>query len=137
MPASWKDYGQEYEQLLLRVHAGLSDKTEYAVQFSEARVAHRVQARFRAYVRALRDSADRPDLTVLCADLSTRLASSALVFYKKEDSEDAVAIREALGLSREFAETSQPGLVAPSNPHMDKLQSIRQRSVVAKKKPQP
>lgn len=124
-------YGPEYEQLLLRVHEGLQTKAEFAVQFAEGRVAHSIQARTRAYFRALQASSDRPDLVAMCSNLSSRLAGSALVFYRREDAPDAMALRDALGLTKGFADgVDTRGVLAPDSSlssHLDKLKEIRKR----------
>lgn len=117
----------EYEQLLLRAAASLQSDNEYPIQFATPKLANSVQARFRAYVRALKSSNDRPDLTAACANISTRIAGSALVFFRREDSVDAVAIRDALGLAPGFADgADNRGVIAPST-HLDALKRIRER----------
>jgi hypothetical protein len=123
---SFEDYGPEYEQLLLRANDGLKSARDYAVQFATIQIADSIQARFRAYVRALKQSPSRPDLVALASNLSTRTASAALVFYRREDSVDAIAIREALGLERGFADTSGSGVIAPQSGQTDALGRLHQ-----------
>lgn len=121
------EFAPEYEQLLLRASAALQSNSECPVQFATPRIANSVQARFRAYVRALKSSNDRPDLTAAATNISSRIAGSALVFFRREDSVDAMAIRDALGLSPGFADGSDTrGVIAPST-HLDTLKRIRER----------
>lgn len=127
-----ESFGPEYEQLLLRAVEGLKHSHEFAVQFAETSIANSVQIRYRTFVRAIKESDTRPDLAALCADLSTRTAGSALIFFRRADSADCIALREALGLSEGFAESGSTGVLAPSSPlqtNLERLQQIR----VAKK----
>lgn len=125
-PRDPKDYGPEYEQLLLHAHEALQSRAEFTVQFASPTIANRIQAKFRAYVRALKASTTRPDLCALCVDVSTRVAGSALIWFRAENSEDCVAIRAALGLSRGFSDTNSAGVIVQSG-HMEKLKRIRER----------
>ena len=121
------EFNPEYEQLLLRASAALSSNSEFPVQFTTPKIANSVQARFRAYVRALKSTNDRPDLTAAAANISTRIAGSALVFFRREDSVDAMAIRDALGLAPGFADgMASSGVITPST-HLDTLKRIRER----------
>lgn len=117
----------EYEQLLLRAAHALQSNSEFAVQFTTDKIVNSVQARFRAYVRSLKSTGDRPDLTAAATNISTRVAGTALIFFRREDSVDAMAIRDALGLSPGFADGSDTrGVIAP-NTHLDRLREIRNR----------
>lgn len=119
-------FGPEYEQLLLRAHEGLKHSAEFAIQFAECSIADSIQFRYRAYVRALKASTTRPDLVALCSDLSTRTAGSALVFFRRANSADCVALRAALGLADGFADTSGPGIIAPPmKTDADRLRELR------------
>lgn len=124
------DFGPEYEQLLLRVHEGLQHGTEFTIQFNSQNVADTVRSRAYAYMRALKDGT-RPDLSAIANQFSIRRAASALVFYRKSDAPDAVALREALGLADGFADgTSTTGVIAPQtglSSHLNKLREIRER----------
>lgn len=121
------EFPPEYEQLLLRAATNLPSCLEWAVQFTTPKIAESVQARYRAYVRAIKGSTDRPDLASVATNISTRVAGSALVFFRREDSVDAMAIRDALGLSPGFADGSDSrGVIAPST-HLDTLKRIRER----------
>lgn len=125
-------FGPEFEQLLLRAdHALRNGSPEFAVQFSSPNLAAKLRFRAYAYFRALKSSPDRPDLTAMCTDLSIRTASSALVFFRTQDSADARALRTALGLPEGFADTQRiTGVIAPSSGHsanLEKLNEIRNR----------
>lgn len=120
-------FGPEYEQLLLRLHEALKRAPEFALQFPDPTAAHRMQARVRSYIRALKRDGNRPDLIGLCADVSSRLAGSAIVFYRAANAPDAIMLRHALGLSPGFADGSDTrGVIAPST-HLDTLKRIRER----------
>lgn len=122
------DFGPEYEQLLMRAYYGLQHQAgDFVVQFAEHKIASSVQAKFRAYVRSIKNTTMRPDLAYLIDNISTRIAGSALVFFRREDSVDAMAIRDALGLAPGFADgTASSGVIAPST-HLDTLKRIRER----------
>ena len=130
-------YGPEYEQLLLRAEEGLHDKDEYTVQFASNNVATSIRTRTYGYFKALRESGKRPDLCAISTGLSMRVAGSALVFFRRENAADAVALRNALGLPDGFAEGGgNVGMVvAPQSglsSHLQKLDEIRSRKNNAK-----
>ena len=122
------EFQPEYEQLLFRATDVLGKgHAEFAVQFATPKIANSVQAKFRAFVRSIKSTNDRPDLAAVCVNVSTRIAGSALVFFRREDSVDAMAIRDALGLAPGFADGSDSrGMIAPST-HLDTLKRIRER----------
>ena len=124
-------YGPEYEQLLLRASAALANSSEFAVQFESGNIATSIRTRTYGYFKALRSSNTRPDLTAISSNISMRVAGSALVFFKREDAVDAIAIRRALSLPDGFASTgANEGLMVPESSlssHLDKLNSIRER----------
>lgn len=130
---SLENYGPEYEQLLLRASNGLSQKSsEFVVQFERPDIATSIRARTYGYFKALRTSNLRPDLSALATNISMRIAGSALVFFRRENSEDVVAIRNALGLDAGFAEHGGiAGVVAPTSGQtdaLDRLRAIRNRN---------
>lgn len=104
MPRSQRTvtYGPEYEQLLLRAH-GWGD-LGYQVNFDSATMARFLRSKVYAYFKALRKEGDRPDLIKMSDELSLRVEGMSLHFFRREDSWDAVALRNALGLEKGFAE---------------------------------
>lgn len=124
-------YGPEYEQLILRADHELSTgREEYAVQFDTPNIARAIRTRAYGYFKALRNDGKRPDLTGICTNLSMRIAGSALVFFRCENSVDAVAIRNALKLEIGFADVETRGVIAPESglsTHMERLKEIRER----------
>lgn len=124
-----RDFGPEFEALLTRADAALrSGQPEFIVDFLDSKVAHSVRFNCYAYFKALRNDRARPDLVVACQDLSMRLASGALVFYRSNDSNAAAAIRAALNLPKidDALTTISP---APStlDGNLSRLREIRER----------
>ena len=122
-------FGQSYEQLLLRAHESLrvGGSGEYTVQFDSPNIAMSIRGRTYAYFKALRSSKDRPDLASLLDGISIRVAGSAMVFFRRGEELDELAIRKALGID---AGLSSPGLIAPKSAQtdaLDKLKRIRER----------
>src|ERR1700743_2997816 len=102
-------YVPEYEQLVLRAysklqHAQLSDNAEFVLQLATPALANSLRFKTYGYFTALRNSTERPDLLGMIETLAIRVAGSALVIYRREDSWDSTALREALGLGKGFAE---------------------------------
>jgi hypothetical protein len=130
-PRTIDAFGPEYEQLLLRAEAGLRTAKEFTVQFESPNVAHSLRHSCYQYMKALRTSNKRPDLTAICADWSLRVAGSALVFYRRADAADARAIRAALHLPEGFADgRAIEGTIAAENAlssHLERLAEIRAR----------
>jgi hypothetical protein len=125
-------FGPEFEQLLLQAAKALqSGLPEYAVEFASQKSAHSVKFRMYSYMKALRESTDRPDLTALCTRISLRTVSCSLYFYRSGDDLDAKAIREALKLPEGFADgPTRAGVAAPDTPltaHVEQLRAIRTR----------
>ena len=125
-------YGTEYEQLVLRADAELAKGIdEYTVQFDSPNMANSIRTRAYGYFKAIRNSATRPDLAAISTGLSMRIAGSALVFFRRENAADAVAIRAALGLAEGFADGHETtGVIAPNSglsSHLEKLEAIRSR----------
>jgi hypothetical protein len=120
-------FGPEFEQLLLQATNALrKGQQEYAVEFSSQKACHSVKFRMYAYMKALRESADRPDLTALQTNLSLRAVSCSLYFYRSGDDLDAKAIREALNLPDGFADgPSSAGVVNPESPLSENLERLR------------
>jgi hypothetical protein len=119
-------YGPEYEQLLLQAHSKAANG--HAVPFESTAQARSLQFRVYAYFTALRKEALRPDLIKLSEELSMRVEGNNLCFFRKEDSWDAIAIRNALGLEKGFAELggTQVAIAAPAKEAMlDKLTELR------------
>ena len=125
-------FGKSYEQLLLRAHSSLSTGAEeFTVQFDSPNVAKSIRGRCYAYFKAIRSSKDRPDLAALLDGISIRTAGSALVFFRRGEELDELAIRRALGLGDGFDEIGAArGVLVPQSAHTDaleKLKSIRGR----------
>lgn len=122
----------EFEQLLLRAHEHLSTGAhEFSVRFATKSISSGMRSRTYQYFAALRESKHRPDLTAICDGLSMRCDEGALVFFRNEDSMEAVRLREALGLPRGFDELGATGgvSVAPSglSSNLEQLSRIRSR----------
>lgn len=118
-------YGDEYEQLLLRAFTSTS-KGDFTLQLESPNAAASLRSKIYAYFTALRSSSTRADLVEMADKLSVRTAGSALVLFRAEDSWDARALRSALGLEKGFNEVGQAaGVVAPANPHLERLKSLR------------
>jgi hypothetical protein len=124
------DFGREFEALLTRAHSALaSGQSEFTVQFDSPEIAHSVRFNTYAYFKALRNSADRPDLTAMCQSISMRLASSAVVFYRSIDSNAAMAIRTALQLpSTDSGVSISTAPASGLDGNLDRLRAIRERS---------
>lgn len=124
------DFGPEFEALLTRANSALrAGQEEFTIQFANPAVAHSVRFNTYAYFKALRNSSDRPDLTVMCQSISMRIASSALVFYRSVDSGAAAAIRDALKLPRMDGYASTPTEVSHGlDANLSRLSAIRERS---------
>lgn len=126
-------FGPEFEQLLLRAYDAIFVKKleEYAVQLPNPKVANSIRMRTYTYFRVLKKEGKRQDLIFQSQYLSMRLAGSALIFYHVNEDLDSKAIRDALGLTRGFAETGgTEGLIAPQSAvetNLDKLREIRER----------
>lgn len=124
-------YGPEYEQLLLRAAEALKTKDEFAVQFDSNNVAASLRTRTYGYFKALRSCNNRPDLSAISSGLSMRIAGSALVFFRRENAADVVALRAALGLADGFNDNGEnAGVIAPNSglsSHLEKLEAIRSR----------
>ena len=127
-----QSFGQSYEQLLLRAHAALSSgQDEFAVQFDAPNIAKSIRSRVYSYFKAIRSSKDRPDLATLLDGISIRCAGSAMVFFRRGEELDEMALRRALGLGNGFGEIGATnGLLAPTSGQtdaLDKLKRIRER----------
>jgi hypothetical protein len=79
----------------------------------------------------LRASSSRPDLAAICEGLKLRIANGTLTFYRRQDSPEVVALREALGLAPGFAEgQSNSGVIAANSglsQNVNRLHEIRGR----------
>jgi hypothetical protein len=125
-----QDFGPEFEQVLLRADAALREgKPEYAIDFAEPRIAANLRFRLYAYFKALRETPSRPELTAMSEDISMRVAGSSLVFYRSNDTADAAALRDAMGLPKDFAAgPSRSDVIQPPSPldrNLERLRSIR------------
>lgn len=122
-------FGPEYEQLLLRWSQAPGGSLTLQLQTPNA--AHSLRSKLYAYFAALRHENTRPDLIRLSDMVALRCASSALVVYHRDDSWDAEALRNALGLEKGFAEgAGSTGIVmSPSaqSAALEKLAEIRKR----------
>lgn len=122
-----ESYGPEYEQMLLHAHEHLQRGEMFEVPFATEGIATTIKMSVYRYFQALRESPKRPDLAALCAEISMRTTNNMLVFFRRGDSLDAIAIRNALGLAPGFADGSDSrGVIAPST-HLDTLKRIRER----------
>ena len=127
-----QSFGQSYEQLLLRASEALrSGQPDYAVQFESPNIALSIRGRTYAYFKALRGSKERHDLVPLLDGLSIRCAGSAMVFFRRGEELDEMAIRRALGIEDAIGNGGDSrGLVVPQTSHkdaLDKLKRIRER----------
>lgn len=119
-------FGASYEQLLLRAHEALSGgRSDFTIQFEAPNIALSIRGRVYAYFKAIRASKDRPDLAMLLDGLSIRTAGSALVFFRRGDELDEIAIRNALGLSKDGDMLGSGGLIAPQSSHTDALDRLK------------
>lgn len=119
-------FGPSYEQLLLRAHEALSSgRGDFTVQFEAPNIALSIRGRTYAYFKALRSSKERPDLASLLDGISIRTAGSALVFFRRGDELDEIAIRNALGLSRNGNMLGSRGLLTPQSSHTDALERLK------------
>lgn len=128
------DYGPEYEQLLLRAYTSLQTRPgeDYTIQLETPNVSASLKAKIYAYLRSLREENARPDLVAMAGTLSLRCAGCAVVFFRRQDSWDARALRNALGLDEDFAQDAaeSSGVVIPARPDVvetphQKLMRIR------------
>lgn len=123
-------YGPEYEQLLLRSFTE-SANGDFTLQMDSPNAAASLRAKIYAYFSALRKSSPDSDSVQMCNRLSLRCAGSALVIFRSEDSWDARALRNALGLEEGFADVGgSTGVIAPSSPNLEKLREIRSKNSV-------
>lgn len=125
-----KDFGSEFEQLVLRVDkAFLAGADEVPIGFTDHKVAYTLRFRVYDYFKALQKSGARPDLTVMVTNWSMRIAGTTLVFYRRGEDQAAAALRGALGLEKGFADgPSSHGVlesVTPLTEHLAHLASIR------------
>lgn len=122
------DFGQEFEQLLLRIDSAMrGGADESPVQFATPALAHSLRFRIYQYFQALRASGNRPDLTAMCSGLSMRVAGSALVFYRRGEDKESAALRDALGLEKGFADgPTTPGVAEPSTALTGYLEQLAQ-----------
>jgi len=121
-----KDFGPEFEQMLLRVDkAMLQGVDDFPVQFGAQTIAHSLRFRIYQYFQALRASGDRPDLTAMCSGLSMRVAGSALVFYRRGEDKESEALRNALGLEKGFADgPTTPGVTVAESALTTNLEEL-------------
>jgi len=125
-----KDFGQEFEQLLLRIDAAMrAGADESPIDFANHKLAHSLRFRIYQYFQALRASGDRPDLTAMCSGLSIRVAGSTLVFYRRGEDKESEALRNALGLEKGFADgPTTPGVTVAESAlttYLEELARIR------------
>jgi hypothetical protein len=120
------DFGQEFEQLLLRIDSSMrAGADEAPIDFANHKLAHSLRFRIYQYFQALRASGDRPDLTAMCSGLSMRVAGSALVFYRRGEDKESAALRDALGLEKGFADgPSTHGVTTPTSTLTTNLEEL-------------
>lgn len=130
------DYGPEYEQLLLRAYTHLQSHPgqDFTIQLEAPNVSASLKAKVYAYLRSLRKENARQDLIAMAGTLSLRCAGCAIVFFRREDSWDARALRDALGLGEDFTKDAAEarGVVIPPRPQAvesphEKLMRIRKQ----------
>lgn len=126
-------FGPEFEALLNTAHAYLAKgHEEYAIDFATPKLAHNIKFRLFAYFKALKNCGDRLDLTAKCTGLSIRVGTGGtLILYRRGDDLAAAAIRDALGLPKDFhTDPAHDPLRAPSplDASRDALERIRERT---------
>lgn len=131
-------YPPEYEQVLFR--AVQSPNGELRLPMPSYKVAVAMKSKLYSYFSALRKAGVRQDLINTSDQFSMRCeppgedSRACLVIFRKEDSWDAQALRDALGLTKGFADLGQPAnapavAVSPTAhaAMLDKLAEIRKR----------
>lgn len=126
-------FGPEFEALLNTAHAHLcKGHDEYPIDFATPKIAHNVKFRLYGYFKVLKQSGERLDLAAKCTGLSIRVGvGSTLILYRRGDDLAAAAIRDALGLAKDFhTDPAHDPLRAPSplDASRDALARIRERS---------
>ena len=130
-------YGPEYEQLLLTAHKECAKQGAHAylLQLPSPQHALQLKSKVYAYFNALRKEANRPDLVIFADQLSLTITGDFLEFFRREDSWDAKAIRNALGLKEGFSELGGPAVAtAPSaqTSALDRLHDMRNSKIMKK-----
>lgn len=135
-------YGPEYEQLLLTAFANSFDTT-YKLALPDPALSRALSKKTYAYWNALRTENTRPDLIELCNKLSIRIVGEEMWFFRRTDSWDAVAIRNAMGLEKGFADLglTRPALntgtsqaTGKDSGYFQKLRAVRERQDILKQK---
>lgn len=126
-------FGPEFEALLNTAHEHLlKGHDEYAIDFATPKLAHNIKFRLFTYFKVLKNSGERLDLAAKCTGLSIRVGTGGtLIIYRRGDDLAAFAIREALGLPKDFhTDPAHDPLRAPSplDASRDALARIRERS---------
>lgn len=130
LPSRSATYGPEYEQLTLAAFA----KTPFKLPVATEGKAKILRARIYGYWRALREENLRMDLIEMADSLVVYRDGALLTFTTKEESWEAKAIRQALGLADDFytngnakgtGELHVPDLL--QNRLTKKIQAIRDR----------
>lgn len=133
MPRSTRPavYGPEYEQLLLTAFKESFNKP-YRFQLQSTAIVSALVKKNYAYWNALRKEASRPDLVGMCDKLSMRPEGDFIVFFRRADAWDAVALRAAMGLEKGFSDLGLQSQTVPmsasaTDAALGKLQEIRAR----------
>lgn len=113
-------YGPEYELLLLRAHS----EGGFLLPLPSAAHAKIFRMKLYAYFRALRLAKSRPDLVEKADTLSIRAEGSDLVIFPSQDSWDATAVRDALGLS---VDDLPPAVPTAHSLMVEKLRELREK----------
>jgi hypothetical protein len=94
-----KSFGPEFEALLVRADRKIREgNPEMELEFVEQKVAENIKCRMYAYFKALRNSPDRLDLTLLAEGIGMRVEGKTLHLYRKGEEKATLALREALGM---------------------------------------
>lgn len=113
-------YGPEYEQLL-NVAYKESFLAPFRLPFSTVLEAKKMMRKVYAYFAALRGENSRPELITMCNQISMRTDGELLIFYRRADAWDNIALRKALNLKKGFADL---GIVQTPVPNVAGLSSI-------------
>lgn len=120
-------YPPEYEEVLTRAYNHLiAHGGDYVLKCASSKTSHWLKSKLYGYFAALRSHDARPDLIGMADFVSMRCEESNLIIYKRSDSRDARALRDAMGLEDGFADSRQQTFVKPKSA-VDKLKELRSK----------